>query len=508
MENKKQLSINLVANIASYSVNIIISFFLTPYLIRVLGKEAYSFYPIANNFVQYMSIITIALNSMAARFITIEIARNNTHQANVYYSSVFYANILLSALLLIPMTAAVVFLDRILNIPLDLVVSIKILFILVFLSMLVNIITSVFSVSVYARNRIDLRSLADVIHSVLKLVLYVVLFYLFVPNIIYVGVISVALAVVTFLIHLGYTKKLLPEIHISRKYFETKSVRVMLSSGVWNSVSQIGSALMFSLSIVYCNVLVGPEAGGEYSIIQTIPNFINGIISTLAAVFIPSVTRTYATKSIDEVVSEVQTSQKIMGLITNVPIVVFMVIGADFYRLWVPGENALRLHILSVLTVFHLLFIGVVWTVSNLNTVLNKVKVPALYLIGSGVVNFFAVMLLTRYTDLGVYAVPLASAVILFVWAAVFIPLYPARVLKLKWNTFYTAIFKMVVSSLVILAVTLLLRRLVSLDSWFRLIGFCAVTGCIGVAVNLLVAFSRTERSQFIRSLLRKIRKV
>ena len=58
------------------------------------------------------------------------------------------------------------------------------------------------------------------------------------------------------------------------------------------------------------------------------------------------------------------------------------------------------------------------------------------------------------------------------------------------------------------LAVTLLLRRLVSLDSWFRLIGFCAVTGCIGVAVNLLVAFSRTERSQFIRSLLRKIRKV
>ena len=83
MESKKQLSINLIANVAAYSVNIIISFFMTPYLIRVLGKEAYSFYPIANNFVQYMGIITVALNSMASRFITIELAKGNDYKANV-----------------------------------------------------------------------------------------------------------------------------------------------------------------------------------------------------------------------------------------------------------------------------------------------------------------------------------------------------------------------------------------------------------------------------------------
>jgi O-antigen/teichoic acid export membrane protein len=352
---------------------VIISFFLTPYLIRVLGKEAYSFYPIANNFVQYMGIITTALNSMAARFITIEIARKNVQKTNVYYSSVFYANVILSALLMLPMIGAVVFLDKILNIPIDMVLSIKVLFILVFLSMLVNIITSVFGVAVFAKNRIDLRSVADIVHSVLKLVLYVVLFYLVVPNIIYVGIISVVLVLVTFAINLGYTKKLLPEVEISAKHFEMKSIMEIMSSSLWNSVNQIGSILMFSLSIVFCNVLISTEAGGEYSIIQTIPNFINGIISTLASVFIPSVTQTYATKSISDVVDEVKMSQKFMGVITNIPIVVFMVIGTEFYQLWVPGENAQRLHILSILTVFHLLFIGVTWTINNLNTVINKV---------------------------------------------------------------------------------------------------------------------------------------
>jgi len=497
----------MVANIASYSVNVIISFFLTPYLIQALGKEAYSFYPISTNFVQYMSIITTALNSMASRFITIEIAKKNIEKANVYFSSVFYANIILSAILLLIMTGTVVFLEKILNIPIDLITSVKVLFILVFLSMLINMITSVFGVAVFAKNRIDLRSLVDVIHSVLKLVLYLVLFYLFVPNIIYVGVISVILAIVKFLLQLRHTKRLLPDARISPRYFEMKSVMEILSSGIWNSVNQIGSILMFSLSIVFCNVLISTEAGGEYSIIQTVPNFINGIISMLAAVFIPSVTQTYATRPISEVVDEVKMSQKFMAMITNVPIVVFMVIGSDFYKLWVPGENALRLHILSVLVIFHLLFIGVTWTINNLNTVINKVKVPALYLLGSGAVNIVFVLLLTKFTNLGIYAVPVASLGILLVWSAVFIPIYPCIVLKLKWNTFYEAVYKMVISSVIIFAVTLLLRNVVSIHSWVGLISFCAVTGILGVLINLIVVPNQSERNHFVQFIRKKIKR-
>lgn len=71
--SNKQVAVNMICNVVSYSSNIIVSFVLTPYLINTLGKEAYSFYPIANNIVSYMSIIVNALNAMAGRFITIEI---------------------------------------------------------------------------------------------------------------------------------------------------------------------------------------------------------------------------------------------------------------------------------------------------------------------------------------------------------------------------------------------------------------------------------------------------
>ena len=99
--------LNFVTSIISMIVSLGISFVLTPYLIENLGKEAYAFYPIANNFVSYMTIITMTLNSMASRFITIEISRQNKKKAQEYFSSVLGANIVLASLLLIPMICIV-----------------------------------------------------------------------------------------------------------------------------------------------------------------------------------------------------------------------------------------------------------------------------------------------------------------------------------------------------------------------------------------------------------------
>lgn len=73
MNNKKSLFINMIATTLAFVINAVISFIITPYLVKILGDEAYGFIGLANNFVSYASIITVALNSMAARFITIEI---------------------------------------------------------------------------------------------------------------------------------------------------------------------------------------------------------------------------------------------------------------------------------------------------------------------------------------------------------------------------------------------------------------------------------------------------
>ena len=101
--NKKQLALNLVFNTASFAINFVISFFFTPYLVKTVGKEAYSFFPLVNNIIGYSSILTAAVGSMGGRFITMSIYQNDKEGANQSFNSVWVANIFLSILLSTPL---------------------------------------------------------------------------------------------------------------------------------------------------------------------------------------------------------------------------------------------------------------------------------------------------------------------------------------------------------------------------------------------------------------------
>ncbi len=175
---KKQISINMVANVVSYSSNLIISFILTPFLIDTLGKDVYSFYPIANSIVSYLSVLTATLNTMASRFFTVEIVNGNDKEANKYFSSVLASNIVISFFMFIPMAVIVVFVDTFLNVPINSVAAIRTLFALVFSAALVNVVGSIFGIATFAKNRIDLRSARELVTAVIRLGLYVLVYYI------------------------------------------------------------------------------------------------------------------------------------------------------------------------------------------------------------------------------------------------------------------------------------------------------------------------------------------
>ena len=93
------------ASTATTMLNLIvqfsISFFLTSYIVEVLGEEEYGFFTLANNIVNYALIITTALNSMSSRFIGYELHNGRKENARKYYSSVLCGDVVFSLLLII-----------------------------------------------------------------------------------------------------------------------------------------------------------------------------------------------------------------------------------------------------------------------------------------------------------------------------------------------------------------------------------------------------------------------
>ena len=112
MSQKKQLVINFVAQVLFSAINLGISFFLVPHIIESLNATAYGFINLSNDFVNYASLITVALNSIAGRYITIAIHKKQKEEANIYYNSVIIANIILSVIIFIPLMIFTLFIDK------------------------------------------------------------------------------------------------------------------------------------------------------------------------------------------------------------------------------------------------------------------------------------------------------------------------------------------------------------------------------------------------------------
>ena len=128
------MSINIIASIVSFGVTIGINFFLTPYLVKEVGTDAYGFIGLANNFVQYATIVTTALNAISGRFISIAYHKGDIDRSSKIFSSVLVADLFLAAVMLILSAVFVGLLDLILNIPENLIVSVKITFGFAFLT--------------------------------------------------------------------------------------------------------------------------------------------------------------------------------------------------------------------------------------------------------------------------------------------------------------------------------------------------------------------------------------
>lgn len=485
---KNRLSINLLANVISYSSSIIIAFWLTPFLIQSLGKEVYSFYPISNSFVNYMGIITTALNSMASRFVTIEIAKKNYKKASSYFSSVFFGNVLMSIALLIPIMLIVIYLQYILNIPTSLIYTVKWLFALVFLSMIINLLTSVFGIATFAKNRIDLGSLASIIVNVVRVFLFIAFFKFVSPNIIYVGVISILIGILTFFLQFLLTKKLLPEIELGWDIAKFRLIAEIISSGIWNSINQLGATLLAGLTLVISNIFLGAGVGAVYSIAQTVPTYFSGIISVLIAVFMPKITYYYAKKDKKEISNLVISAQCLLSFV-NIPVAGLIIFGQAFYSLWVPNQNAEQLANLTSIIAIQYVYVAASYPLFCVNTVLNKVKIPAIVMVIIGIINLFFVYVMIKFAFLGIYSVAIANTIFSIILYVVFVPLYACYILKVKKFHFYKSICLSSVSFIIIVILMKMIVSVFDVTSWLSFILIAVVCATCGTMVHYLIMY-------------------
>ncbi|EEC55876.1 polysaccharide biosynthesis protein [[Bacteroides] pectinophilus ATCC 43243] len=407
MSNKanRQLAVNLIAQIASFLVSFGISFFVTPYVTNKLGSDAYGFITLADNFVNYASLITIALNSMASRFITIKIYENKMDEANVYFNSVLIGNTILTIIAGILSVVCVINLEKWINIPDGLVTDVKLTFLIVFLNFMVGIMTSVFSIAFFSTNRLDISSRRSIEANLIRAGIVLGGYVFFSPRIIYVAIASITASIFILVADIHYSRKLLPEIKINFHIFEIRKVIELIEAGIWNVVIKLSQILTNGLDLLISNLFISSSAMGILAIAQTVPNVMSNLIGSIANVFSPEMTIYYAQKDKEMLVKSISRGMRMMTVFTIIPDALLIAFGTQFFRLWMPGQNAQQLCVLAVMCVINTVVSGPIQPLYQVFTITNKVRQNAVAMIIYGIISFLLTLAVLEVTDLGIYAI-------------------------------------------------------------------------------------------------------
>lgn len=497
----QQSALNIVGSIIVVAINTVINLVLSPYIVSHLGVEANGYITLANNFVSYIALVTIALNSMAGRFILIDYRRGNQQSANEYYSSVLLGDWILAAIFFFPMLLFIIFIDSIINISSEFLWDTRILFAVVFINYMLQLCVPQWQTATYCTNNLYLRSLRNAVSAIVRAIAIYLLFLLFTPHSFYVAFAATLMSVVSISMDYAFYKRLMPELQWSFSSFNISKVKVLVSSGIWNTISQCGNILLEGLDILIANIFINPVASGVLALSKMIPNMINQITGTVATTYGPRLAFLYADGKMEEMAYEVKNDIMVVSLLANIPIGVFVAFGTSFFSLWIPSQNAVQLTILSGFSLLGMLFAGTSQCFVNIFGIVNQLKLNSLVVIGSGLVNIICVSLLLKFSDFGIYSVVVVSSIISIIRIFSFTIPYSAKLIHASAGKFAMHLIKGVSNVFVPLAIGFTVNYIVDIHSWMTLIACLSITIIMTLSVDCFIVFNNNQRNIIFRKL-------
>ncbi|MEX1308077.1 MAG: hypothetical protein AB1Z19_06095 [Eubacteriales bacterium] len=501
--NKKQIVINIVVNVLSFAIGLSISFFLSPYIIENLGVDAYGFFQTANIFFSYATILTIAINSMAGRFISVAYHRGDKLKAEQYFNTVYLANIVLVSALFIVSIFVVVFLDRIIQIPSDMVRDVKILFLLIFISSLFVVMMSAHKNSMFVKNRVDISAYISIFKVMLRGALLLILFALFRPSLIIIGVTSFAMMMTEGLAYALTKRKIMPEIRVDIRLFKWEMLKDLVGSGKWNVLNNINGLLTLGLDLLFANIFLGPVAAGVLAVARTFPNYTVQMFDIFKRSYLPSITKGYAEDE-KSLLKNFLASFIPITMAGSIIIGGILSFGDIFYGLWIPSQDAKFLQLLTTLIVMVEFSFYSVRTLPGLFQIKKRLKRFSVSTFGMAILSVaivIAVLRTTQNTDLGLIAIAGVTSVLTNLLNLFYIYPLAAKVIGEKWTAFFPPVLKGYACLAVVTVLGYGLRQIWAIDSWGRLALSAIFVALIGFGINLFILLNKDKRQNLWISL-------
>ena len=492
-----QVKKNLLFNIISLLVNVAIGILYTPYLVKSLGVVAYGVVPLALIINQYISVVTGSLTSALTRFYSIALQKGNKEEASQYLSTSIVVVLGLILVLAAPVYFLIQNIDGVFTIPDNLIEETKYLFSFSVFAFFCSLFSSVFNITLYAFNRLDLLNLVKIIRVSGKLVFVFILFTFLEKNIAYVGIANfiteVVLLLYSIIVFYKFSKG---KVELRLKYYSRLALSSISVLAFWVIIQQLGDTGLYRIDNVLVNMFWSSKESGILGAFTELGNYSMIVVSVLGSLFGPVILIAYS-KGEHEKVQEISLNNSlIVGVLSAVMVGVLCGFSPIILKLWVGDEFVLYKEWL-IIKLALVPFYSAAGVFAFSARAWNKVRFPALMTVILGCLNFVFLYIIAEISknNLNYVNYMLIMALVLgliqsyFLNGLYFAKLYPGNTIQVIVN-----FFKILVVFVSAGAISHFLIKKIEVYSDAVSLVLILVTGIILLLISVSLVFNKKQK--------------
>lgn len=424
---------NVLGSWLGLGTNVLVGFFITPYILHHVGDTAYGIWVLLTAFTGYYGLLDLGLRGATLRYVARHMAVNEIEETNRVISTSFFFLLGLGLALMALTFIVFLFFGQLFKVGPEWQDTGRTLLLVVGLATALNMPLTLFNGVMEGLQRFSMIGIVQTGNALFR----VILLLIFLDR----GYHIVAVGVITMLANLLSATTLMalafhfaPTLKIAWRYTQFSTLRTLGNYGIAAFWITIAQTLRFQFDAMVIGWMISAEAITFFSFGSRLSMYSIDVVQMMAQIFTPMASAADAT-------GEHRRKQRLFILgnrysaFVALPLgVMFLLIGRTIIRVWVgAGYVPTGYTILVILIVPTTIYLAQAGSVKVLYGI-AKHQTLAVVLMIEAIVNLVLSILLVPY--FGLQGVAWGTAIPLAVTNIFFLPLHLCRLLKVRLRDF------------------------------------------------------------------------
>jgi len=498
----KKLLHNIFANQLGFLVSVVVTFFLSPFVVNSLGGTRYGIWSLIVSLTGNYGLLAFGIQGAMTRYIAHATVTNDRERVNGYFNTALSFLLCSAALTIIVGLVVSLFIDTIFVLPKDLVKEARAACVLVTFSAAATFAFAAFDSVLVAHQRFQL---INVVGTVITLIRAGMTVWILKQGygIVALAALGTGLALFNGLLVAAVAKRIYSWLRFSFPLARRSYFKELINYGYKSFTVGVAVVLIYQCDLLIIGTYLPPDKVTTYSLAATLITYLIQFFSTAVSTFTPFSTELHAKNNIEDLRKFFLFGSCVMYMFGGIVVAGCIIWGRAFFTLWVSPEYGESATILTILIIPQFFSTGA-RVGSSLLAGMANVGSLAVAVLCQGICNLFLSLFLIRY--FGIIGVAIGTLVPLIISDGIWLPLYVARVINVKYGSIY---FKSMLPGIGISLLGVILgyfmREAFPPVSWSMFVFDTTVVSCCCLVVSYII-IARSSVDNVFKSVFTKVK--